>query len=84
MGVFDNLKAKAEGLLGQHGDKADKGIDKAADIADTKTGGKHTDKIRSASDKAKEGLGKAGDKGPGPDAAPQAAPPTQPPADPTA
>jgi uncharacterized protein YjbJ (UPF0337 family) len=81
MGVFDNLKAKAEGLLGQHGDKVDKGVDKAADLADTKTGGKHTERIRSASGQAKESLGKVGDKGPG--AAPDATPPTQPPTDPT-
>jgi hypothetical protein len=78
MGVFENLKAKAEDLLGQHGDKADKGVDKAADIADAKTGGKHTDTIHGASDKAKEALGEVGDKGP------EAAPPAQPPTDPTA
>ncbi|MFE2953418.1 antitoxin, partial [Embleya sp. NPDC059267] len=78
MGVFDNIKAKAEGLLGQHGDKADKGIDKAAEMADRKTGGKHSDKIRGASDKAKEAL----DRKAGGDA-PEATPPA-PPADPPA
>ncbi|MYS80419.1 antitoxin [Streptomyces sp. SID5474] len=76
MGVFNTIKAKAEGLLGQHGDKADKGIDKAAEIADRKTGGKHTDTIHGASDKAKESLGKAGGE------EPEATPPG-PPADPT-
>ncbi|MFF7242777.1 antitoxin [Embleya sp. NPDC008237] len=77
MGVFENIKAKAEGLLGQHGDKADKGIDKAAEAADRKTGGKHTDHIHGASDRAKEALGKTGGD------APEATPPG-PPADPTA
>ncbi|MET7303832.1 antitoxin [Embleya sp. NPDC005575] len=76
MGVFDNIKAKAEGLLGRHGDKADKGIDKAAEVADRKTGGTHTDKIQGASDKAKESLRKTGGD------APEATPPG-PPADPT-
>ncbi|WP_406281662.1 antitoxin [Embleya sp. NBC_00896] len=81
MGVFENLKTKAGDLLGQHGDKADKGVDKAAEVADRKTGGKHTDKIRDASDKTKEALGKAGE----PSDAPAETPPpaAQPPAEPT-
>ncbi|MGW1997172.1 Rv0909 family putative TA system antitoxin [Embleya sp. NPDC001921] len=82
MGVFDNIKAKAEGLLGQHGDKVDKGVDKAAEVADRKTGGKHTDKIQGASGKAKEALGKAG--GGAPDATAEAAPESRPPAEPGA
>jgi hypothetical protein len=50
MGLMDKVK----GLLGQHEDKVDDAIDKAADVADEKTGGEHTDKIDAAADKAKD------------------------------
>ena len=50
MGLMDKVK----GLLGQHEDKVDDAIDKAADVADDKTGGEHTDKIDAAADKAKD------------------------------
>ncbi|MGC0416556.1 antitoxin [Embleya sp. AB8] len=83
MGVFDNIKAKAESLLGQHGDKAAKGVDKAAEVADEKTGGKHTEQIKGASDKAKEALG-GKTEGEASDAAPETPPAPQPPAEPSA
>ncbi|MEE9472569.1 MAG: antitoxin [Acidimicrobiia bacterium] len=38
----------------EHGDKIEAGIDKAAEVADDKTGGKYTDKIESGSEKAKD------------------------------
>ena len=41
MGLFD----KAKKLAGQHADKVGDGIDKAADMADKKTGGKYGDQI---------------------------------------
>ena len=50
MGLMDKVK----GLLGQHEDKVDDAIDKAADVADDKTGGEHTEKIDAAVDKAKD------------------------------
>ena len=50
MGFMDKVK----GLLGQHEEKVDDAIDKAADVADEKTGGEHTDKIETAADKAKD------------------------------
>jgi hypothetical protein len=50
MGFMDKVK----GLLGQHEDKVDDAIDKAADVADDKTGGEHTDKIDDAADTAKD------------------------------
>ncbi len=43
MGFMDKVKD----MLGQHGDKAGETVDR-------KTGGKHSDKIRSGTDKAKE------------------------------
>lgn len=50
MGLMDKIK----GLLGQHEDKVHDGIDKAADVANDKTGGDHADKIDAAADKAKD------------------------------
>ncbi|MGH9000154.1 MAG: antitoxin, partial [Acidimicrobiia bacterium] len=45
MGAFDKMKDKAQDLVGEHGEKAKEGVEKAGDIADEKTGGKHSDKI---------------------------------------
>lgn len=50
MGLFD----KAKDLVGDNADKIEDAIDKAAEVADDKTGGKHTDKIDAAADKAKD------------------------------
>ncbi|SCK49807.1 antitoxin [Streptomyces sp. WMMB 322] len=61
MGLMDKVK----GMLGQHGDKVSKGIDKAADMADSKTKGKYSEKIRSSSRKAKEQTEKYGREGGG-------------------
>ncbi|MGA8256698.1 MAG: antitoxin [Nocardioides sp.] len=58
MGFLDKLKGKATQAVDQHGDKISDGIDKAADFADKKTGGKHHDKIEKATGKAKTGLDK--------------------------
>jgi hypothetical protein len=63
MGFLDKLKKstadvtdKASGVVAEHGDKIDEGIDKAADLADDKTGGKFDDKIDTGADKLKDGL----------------------------
>ncbi|KOX20635.1 hypothetical protein ADK67_29120 [Saccharothrix sp. NRRL B-16348] len=53
---FDDLKGKAKDALGQHGDKADEGIDKAGQFVDERTGGEHSEHIQKGTDKAKEGL----------------------------
>jgi MT0933-like antitoxin protein len=60
MGLFDDLKKKLPGLKGkaedlveEHDEKIKDGLDKAADFADDKTGGKHRDKIDQGVDKAK-------------------------------
>lgn len=45
MGMFDKFKEKAEDLAEEHGDKIEDAIDKAAGIADDKTGSKYSDKI---------------------------------------
>jgi hypothetical protein len=58
MSILDKVKD----LLKGKGEQIDSAIDKAADLADDKTGGKHTDKIESAADKAKEIVDKLDDQ----------------------
>ena len=57
MGFIDKVKTTISG----NADKADSVIDKAADLIDDKTGHKHSDKIDSAAQKAKEGVDKLAD-----------------------
>jgi hypothetical protein len=79
MGLFDDLKSKAGRLKGLTskagelvGDNADKitgGIDKAADLVDDRTGGKHGERIDTVAEKAKglvEKVGQDSDEGSGP------------------
>jgi hypothetical protein len=56
-------KGKAGDLANQHGDKIDKGMDKASDTIDSKTGGKYSSQIDSGVDKAKDAVQDYGDKG---------------------
>ena len=72
MGLFDDLKGKASQLkdkaakaADEHNDKIDKGIDKAARLANEKTGGKHGDKIRKGAAKAKDAVDGLADGGDG-------------------
>ncbi len=53
MGIFD----KAKDVLNQHSDKVDQGLDRAADMADKRTGGKHADHIDKGVGVAKDKLG---------------------------
>lgn len=48
---FNELKNKAEGLLKEHGDQVEAGIDKAADVAGQKFG--HEEQIDNAAEKLK-------------------------------
>lgn len=57
MSIVDKVKQ----LIGQHSDKAKHGIDKAGDMIDEKTGGKYTDKIDTAQQKATDYTDKLGD-----------------------
>jgi hypothetical protein len=56
MGFLDNAKDKLTKAVDQHGDKIAQGIDKAAQLANEKTGGKHADKIDTATGKARDAL----------------------------
>ncbi len=74
MGFLDDAKDKIQDLLDGNDDKVEEGVDKAADVADDKTGGEYTDQIDSGAEQAKDALGVD-------DPAPPAA--TEPPADET-
>ncbi|GGF55427.1 hypothetical protein GCM10011519_31630 [Marmoricola endophyticus] len=56
MGIFDKAKDFAQ----ENADKVSDAVDKAADFADEKTGGKYSDKIDKASDFVKDQADKAG------------------------
>lgn len=58
MGLFDKLKKKAESAVDQHGDQIGSGIDKAAGMIDSKTGGKRTGQIDKGATAAKNALDK--------------------------
>lgn len=68
MGFMDKVK----GMLGQHGDKVDQGVERAGDMVDDKTGGKHAAHVDKAQDAARDhidklgGDGTAGGRGAGP------------------
>lgn len=49
---LENLKDKAEEVAEAHGDKIADGLEKAGDLIDEKTDGRHTEKIDTAVDKA--------------------------------
>ena len=61
MGMFDELKAKAEELASSHPDMvekvSDQVIEKGGDAADAATGGKFADKIDMAQEKADGAIG---------------------------
>jgi len=59
------LMDKVRGLLGQHNEKIDQGIDKAGDVVDDKTGGKHAAHVDKAQDAAKDGIDKIAGEGDG-------------------
>ena len=58
MGLLDRIKGALQGKSKQ----VSSGIDKAADVIDDKTGGKHTEKIDDAADKAKDFVEKLDEK----------------------
>jgi antitoxin protein of toxin-antitoxin system len=56
MGLLDDVAGKAKDLAKENEDTVDAAIDSAADLADDKTGGQHTEKIDAAADQAKKVL----------------------------
>jgi len=83
MSKLDDLKNKAKDMVAENRDRIEDGLEKAGDMINQRTGGKHEDKIDQGLAKAKEGLDRAEGRtegSPG-EAAPPAA--TPPPATPT-
>ncbi len=56
MGMFDSLKKKVTDAVDGHGGQVSGGLDKAGDLIDEKTGGKHTGQIDGGIAKAKDAL----------------------------
>ena len=56
MGMFDNIKDKAEALVDSQGEKVGEGLDKAGDFVDEKTGGHHSAQIDGGVEQAKNAL----------------------------
>ncbi|NYE94092.1 hypothetical protein FHU41_000313 [Psychromicrobium silvestre] len=52
MSLFDDIKGKAEDLIGDNADKLKEGIEKVGDFIDEKTGDKFKDQIDGAQDAA--------------------------------
>jgi hypothetical protein len=59
VGFLDKLKS----MFGQHADKADSAIDKGADVADDKTGGKYSGQIDKGADAAHDAVDRLTDEG---------------------
>lgn len=55
-----SFKDKVKDLLGQHGDKVDKVIEKAGDMVDRKTGGKYERQVDTAQEQARKYAERAG------------------------
>lgn len=58
MGLLD----KAKKLAGRNKDKVADGVDRESDVADKKTGGKHTDNLQKVDDAADKYAGKRNEK----------------------
>ncbi|MEO3856073.1 antitoxin [Acrocarpospora sp. B8E8] len=58
MSIFDKVKEKLVGHADKVEDAANKGVDKAADIAKEKTGGTYDKYVDTAAEKAKEATDK--------------------------
>ncbi|MYV45172.1 antitoxin [Streptomyces sp. SID2888] len=57
-----DLKDKVEDVAEAHGGKISDGLEKVGHFIDDKTGGRHSDKIDTAVDKAQDYIGKLGDQ----------------------
>ncbi|CAH0287060.1 MULTISPECIES: antitoxin [unclassified Arthrobacter] len=62
MGLLDDLKGKAQQVIGGNEEAIKDGIEKAGDFVDSKTGGKHADKIDAVQRGASDFVDKANDR----------------------
>lgn len=61
MGFLDKAKELTDKAVDRHGDKIAKGVAKAGETINKRTGGKYEDKIRSGERRIEDTLGKRGD-----------------------
>jgi hypothetical protein len=61
VGLFDRAKELTDKTLDRHGDKIAKGVAKAGETINKRTGGKYEDRIKSGERKIEDTLGKRGD-----------------------
>lgn len=81
MSKLDDLKNKAKDLVTDNRDKIEQGVDKAGNLVNDKTGGKHSDKVDKVTGKVTEGLDKVtGDQSADPAGENPPTPPPAPPA----
>jgi hypothetical protein len=78
-GLADQAKSAATHAVDKAGPKIADGIDKAKHVVDERTGRKHTDKLDTAAQKAKDALDSLDNKN---DDIPPSGPPTTPPRQP--
>lgn len=62
MGLLDDLKGKAQQVIGGNEQAIKDGIEKAGDFVDSKTGGKYADKIDAVQRGASDYVDKADDR----------------------
>ena len=62
MGLLDDLKGKAQQVIGGNEQAIKDGIEKAGDFVDSKTGGKHAYKIDAVQRSASDFVDKANDR----------------------
>ncbi len=67
MGLIDDLKGKAQELIGGNEEAIKGGIEKAGDFIDDKTGGKFAEQVDAAQDAASGFVEKAGGEAPATD-----------------
>jgi len=57
MGLFDEVKDKAEGLVGEDGEKVDTVMEKVEQFIDDKTGNRFAEQVDKVTDAVREHLG---------------------------
>lgn len=60
---FRKFVDKAKEFVGQHPDQADKGMEKAGEAADEKTGGRYSEQIQQGEQRARDYMGTGGQSG---------------------
>jgi hypothetical protein len=79
MGFLDKLLRRGKDVASEHGEEVSSGVDKATDVADDKTGGKHSEQLQQVDDAVDRGVGEH-DRTPEPEPPRETPPPPSSPA----